>query len=125
MYFTFSESNRTFQSLGTWTSQKANVTGLAKPEQVNVVLVTDGVLEALGVPPLTGRELTAADQAPNGAKNVMVSYGYWQRRFGGDRSVISRTIVIDSQAHDCRCHAARLPRRRSRLRCPYTVRVRA
>ncbi|MGA7316178.1 MAG: ABC transporter permease [Silvibacterium sp.] len=98
MYFTFSESNRTFQSLGTWTSQKANVTGLAQPEQVNVVLVTDGVLEALGVPHLTGRELTAADQAPNGAKNVMVSYGYWQRRFGGDRSVIGRTIVIDSQA---------------------------
>ena len=47
---------------------------------------------------MTGRELTAADQATNGAKNVMVSYGYWQRRFGGDRSVISRTIVIDSQA---------------------------
>ena len=98
MYFTFSESNRTFQSLGAWTSQKANVTGLAQPEQVSVVLVTDGVLEALAVPPLAGRELTAADQAPNGAKNVVLSYGYWQRRFGGERSVIGRTMVIDSQA---------------------------
>lgn len=97
MYFTFSESNRTFQSLGAWTSQKANVTGLAQPEQVNVVLVTDGVLEALAVPPLTGRELTAADQAANGPKTVVLSYGYWQRRFGGDRSVIGRTMVIDSQ----------------------------
>ena len=98
MYFTFSESNRTFQSLGTWTSQKANVTGLAQPEQVNIILVTDGILETLGVSPLIGRELTASDQAPNGAKSVMVSYGYWQRRFGGDHSVIGRTIVIDSQA---------------------------
>ncbi|ABF42472.1 ABC efflux pump, inner membrane subunit [Candidatus Koribacter versatilis Ellin345] len=98
MYFTFSESNRTFQSLGTWTSARANVSGVAQAEQVNVVLVTDGVLEALGVPPLAGRELTAADQAPNGAKNVVLSYGYWQRRFGGDRSVIGRAIVMDSQA---------------------------
>ncbi len=44
------------------------------------------MLEALGVPPLAGRELTAADQVPNGPKNVVLSYGYWQRRFGGDRS---------------------------------------
>ncbi len=97
MYFTFSENNRTFQSLGAWLAQKANVTGLARPEEVNIVLVTDGVLETLGVPPFAGRELTAADQIPNGPKNVMLSYGYWQRRFGGDRSVIGRTIVIDSQ----------------------------
>jgi predicted permease len=97
MYFTFSENNRTFQSLGTWIAQKANVTGLAQPEEVNIVLVTDGVLETLMVPPLAGRELTAVDQIPNGPKKVMLSYGYWQRRFGGDRSVIGRTIDIDSQ----------------------------
>jgi len=97
MYFTFSENNRTFQSLGAWLPQKANVTGLARPEEVNIVLVTDGVLETLGVRPFAGRELSAVDQTPNGPKNVMLSYGYWQRRFGGDRSVIGRTIVIDAQ----------------------------
>src|SRR5580693_8209055 len=97
MYFTFSENNRTFQSLGIWMAQKANVTGLARPEEVNSVFVSDGVLETLGIPALEGRALTAADQIPNGPQNVMLSYGYWQRRFGGDRSVIGRTIVIDSQ----------------------------
>jgi predicted permease len=97
MYFTFSENNRTFQSLGTWFAQKANVTGFARPEEVSNVFVTAGVLETLGVPALEGRELTAADQIPNGPKTVMLSYGYWQRRFGGDRSVIGRTMVIDSQ----------------------------
>jgi predicted permease len=98
LYFAFSENNRTFQSLGAWIKNKANVTGLALPEEVNVILVTDGALEALGVPPAAGRELTAADQAPDGAKNVMIGYGYWQRRFGGDRSVVGRTITIDAQA---------------------------
>ena len=97
MYFTFSENNRAFQSVGAWTKYKANVTGLARPEQLNSILITDGVLEALGVPPYTGRELTAADQVPNGPRNVVLAYGYWQRRFGGDRSVVGRTIIIDSQ----------------------------
>jgi len=97
MYFTFSENNRTFQSLGTWLPQKANVTGLARPEEVSIILVTGGVLETLGVTSFAGRELTAADQIPDGPKNVMLSYGYWQRRFGGDRSVIGSTIVIDAQ----------------------------
>ena len=40
---------------------------------------------------LLGRWLLAGDQDPHGTKNVMLSYGYWQRRFGGDRSVIGRT----------------------------------
>jgi predicted permease len=97
MYFTFSEQNRTFQSLGIWTLQKSNVTGLARPEEVKTVFVTDGILETLGVSSLTGRALTAADQMPKGPKNVMLGYGYWQRRFGGDRSVVGRSVVIDSE----------------------------
>ena len=99
MYFAFSENNRTFESLGIWVPDKANVTGLATPEEVHTILLTDGVLEALAVSPLMGRELMAADQVPNGPKNVVLSYGYWQRRFGGDRDAIGRTIIIDSQAH--------------------------
>ncbi len=97
MYFAFSENNRTFQALGVWINGKANVTGLARPEEVNLILITDGVLEALGVAPAAGRTLTAADQVPNGPKNVMLSYGYWQRRFGGDPAALGHAIVIDSQ----------------------------
>lgn len=96
MYFTFSENNRTFQSLGIWSAGKANVTGLARPEEVESIFVSDGVLQALGVPPLLGRALSAADQVHNGPKSVMLSYGYWQRRFGGDASVIGRSIEVNS-----------------------------
>ena len=97
MYFTFSEQNRTFQSLGIWAAQRSNVTGLARPEEVKTVFVTGGIIEALGVAPLTGRALTGADQVPNGPKTVMLSYGYWQRRFGGDLSIVGRSIAIDSE----------------------------
>jgi len=98
MYFTFAEHNRTFQALGVWIEGTANVTGLAEPEEVHTAFVTDGVLQTLGVPPTAGRWLSAADQDPRGSKTVMLSYGYWQRRFGGDPSVVSRSIAVDSQA---------------------------
>ncbi len=98
LYFAFSENNRTFESLGAWSNGKSNITGRAQPEEVETIFLTDGVLQALGVPPIAGRELTAADQIPNGAKSVMLSYGYWQRAFGGDRSVVGRTLTVDSQA---------------------------
>ncbi|MGB6690742.1 MAG: ABC transporter permease, partial [Terracidiphilus sp.] len=100
MYFTFSEHNRTFQSLGVLMPRSANVTGLAQPEEVRTVLISDGVLQALDVPPAAGRWLLASDQDPRGSKAVMLGYGYWQRRFGGDRTVIGRSIMVDSIARE-------------------------
>jgi predicted permease len=97
MYFTFRENNRTFQSLGIWATGRATVTGPAQPEEVHLAWVSHGVLEALEVPALTGRLLSTADQDPHGAKRVMLSYGYWQRRFGGSRAAIGQTLVIDGQ----------------------------
>jgi putative ABC transport system permease protein len=100
MYFTYSEQNRTFQSLGVWVTDTANVTGLAEPEQVRLAAVSDGVLQALDVPPAAGRWLSQIDQVPRGPDRVMLSYGYWQRQFGGDRSVIGRNLTIDSRPRE-------------------------
>src|SRR5215831_2719283 len=100
MYFTYAEHNRTFQSLGVWITGTANATGLAEPEQVRTVAVSNGVFESLGVPPAVGRWLSPADQLPNGPRRVMLSYGYWQMRFGGDQGVIGRSIIVDSRARE-------------------------
>jgi predicted permease len=100
MYFTYAEHNRTFRSLGVWTTGTANVTGIGEPEQVHTVYVSDGVLQALTVGPTVGRWLRRADQDPHGAETVMLSYGYWQRRFGGDRSVIGRSIRVDARPRE-------------------------
>ena len=98
MYFTYAEHNRSFQAMGVWASDTANVTGLAEPEQVRVIGISDGVLQALAVPPEAGRWLLRGDQMPHGVETVMLSYGYWQRRFGGDRSVIGRLLRVDSHS---------------------------
>jgi predicted permease len=100
MYLTFAAHNKSFQSLGVWMPGTASITGIAQPEQVNTAMITDGVLQTLDVPAAAGQWLTAADQDPRGAQRVMLSYGYWQRRFGGDPSVVGRTIQVDSQARE-------------------------
>jgi putative ABC transport system permease protein len=100
MYFTYAEQNRTFQSLGVWDTGTANVTGLAEPEQVRTVEVSDGVLPALSVLPAVGRWLSQADQIPRGPETVMLSYGYWQRNLGGDRSAVGRKITVDSRPRE-------------------------
>ena len=110
MYFTYAEHNQAFQALGVWVSSMSNVTGLAEPEQVRTVSVSDGILQALGVPPAAGRWLLASDQIPQGTEplgagapfsgrssTVMLGYGFWQRHFGGDRSVLGRTLTVDSR----------------------------
>src|SRR5580700_10107412 len=100
MYVTYSDHNQTFQSLGVWIPGTANVTGMAEPEQVRTVAVSDGVFQTLGVPPAVGRWFSQIDQEPNGPGRVLLSYGYWQRRFGGDRTVIGRNITVDSQPRE-------------------------
>lgn len=97
MYFTYAEHNRTFVASGVWTSGTANVTGLAEPEEVRIVAVSDGLLQTLAVSPVLGRWFSQQDQLPHEPETAMLSYGYWQRRFGGDRSVIGRNIRVDSR----------------------------
>ena len=83
--------------MGVWSPGSANVTGVGEPEQVKMIAVTDGVLEALNVTPAVGRWLSHEDQVPNGPERVMLNYGYWQRKFGGDRTVVGRNILVDSR----------------------------
>jgi putative ABC transport system permease protein len=94
-YFTFHDDNRTFQQFGMWTGDTVSVTGLGAPEQVQALLVTEGTLNALGVQPILGRWFTPKDDAPGSPEPVILAYGYWQRRFGGDRLVIGKQIRLD------------------------------
>ena len=97
MYFTYREANRSFEQFGVWSSGGASVTGVAEPEMPRALFVTDGVLDAVGVKPLLGRWFSQADDTPGSAETVMLTYGYWQRRFGGDASIVGRTLTIDSR----------------------------
>ncbi|HEY4363198.1 MAG TPA: ABC transporter permease [Bryobacteraceae bacterium] len=100
MYFTYAEQNHTFQSLGVWFPNLVNVTGLAEPEQARGLLVSDGVLQTLAVPPMLGRWLSEVDQKPGNPDTMILSYGYWRRHFGEDRSVIGRKLMVNARPRE-------------------------
>ena len=97
MYFTYREQNRTFEKFGVWSTGGASVTGVGDPEQIHVVFVTFGVLDALGVQPAVGRRFSEADDTPGSEETVILSDWYWQKRFGGDASVVGSTLQVDSR----------------------------
>lgn len=98
MYFTFAERNQTFQSIGVWTPGQTTVTGLAEPERPAAAYISDGLLQTLATPPALGRWLNSEDQAPNGPDRVVLSDGFWRRRFGGDRTIIGRQIIVSARS---------------------------
>ncbi len=97
MYFTYRDQNRTFEQIGLWANRAVAVTGVGEPEQVRVLMVTSGLLDALGVQPALGRWFSQADDTPGTAEMVMLTDAYWHRRFGGDKSVIGRALTIDAR----------------------------
>src|SRR5579863_7331812 len=97
MYFTYRDENRTFQAFGLWSSGGASITGLGDPEQVRTLDVTYGTLEALGMQPAAGRTFSPSDDAPGTPETAILTYGYWQRRFGGSASAVGRTLTVDAK----------------------------
>ena len=96
-YFIYREQNHVFEDIGLYMRDSVALTGQGSPEQVRALDVTDGILPILGVPPTLGRWFSRADDTPGSADTVMLDYGYWQRRFGGDRTIVGRTITVDGK----------------------------
>jgi predicted permease len=100
MYLAYGEHNQTFQQFGVWHTAAANVTGLGEPEEVRTLVVTFGALPAVGVVPALGRWFSSTDDTAGTAETVILTHGYWQRRFGRDRAAVGRTITIDSRPRE-------------------------
>jgi predicted permease len=97
MYFIDREQSTTFQDIGAYTGDSFSVIGIGEPEQVNGLDVTDGTLPLLGVVPAVGRLFTREDDSPGTPETVLISYGYWHQKFGGDPTVIGRSITADGK----------------------------
>jgi putative ABC transport system permease protein len=95
IYFTYRDHNESFTAIGLWDSDDspATVTGAGEPQTVTALGVTHEVLPLLGTAALRGRVFAAADDEPGAAPTVILSHGYWQRRFGG-ADVLGRTLDV-------------------------------
>jgi putative ABC transport system permease protein len=100
LYFTYREDARHLDDVGMWQDDSLSVTGVAEPEQVTAMDVTDGLLPLLGAKPALGRLFTRLDDSPQGAETVILMAPYWRARFGSDPSVIGRRLLLDGKAHE-------------------------
>ena len=75
-----------------------NVAGTGDPELVTAWPVDAGLLPTLGVAPALGRNFSAEEDRPNGPRAAIVGHAFWQRHFGGDASVIDRSVLVDGVA---------------------------
>ena len=95
-----------FDSIQTWNEgvfdvvagfqyQEPVLTNLGDPERIPVWQVTSTLFDVLGVRPFMGRTLIPQDDAPGSADVAMISHSFWRNRFGGDPSVLGRTVILD------------------------------
>ena len=100
IYFIDREQSTTLQDIGAYSGDSLNVTGAGQPEHVRGLDVTDGALPILGVAPALGRLFTRKDDSAGAPQTVLLSYGYWQKKFGGASSVIGRSITVDGKPRE-------------------------
>src|SRR5215831_2194693 len=93
-YTDWVRAQRSFTGIAATRGNTVNLTGDGAPEQLIGRLVTANFFPVLGVQPIVGRIFTDEEDA-TGAPVVLISYGLWQRRFGGDPAVVGRTILLN------------------------------
>jgi len=76
-----------------------NLTGNDQPEQVQGVHVSGDYFATLGAPVIVGRTFTEAEDSPHGGNVVVLSYGLWKRRYGGNRDIVGNNIQLNGQPY--------------------------
>lgn len=94
-YVTYREHSQTFADVGLWSGSSAIINEKGTAERVSGAAITHRMLPMLGVQPLLGRSFVETDDVEGSAQVVLLGYGYWQRRFGADRTIIGRKLMMD------------------------------
>ena len=97
-YFVYREQAKSFVDIGLYQGDSVSVTGTSEPEQVPALDVTEGVIPILGIAPLLGRTFNSTDTKTGSPDTAILTYSYWRRKFGGDRSVVGRAIIVDGKS---------------------------
>lgn len=101
MYAEWKSQDRSYSNLALAKGIRVGLSGSGGqlPEKLNSALFSWDMLRTLGVQPALGRDFTQADDNPGANGTVLLSWGLWKRRFGGDRAVLNQTIFLDAQPY--------------------------
>ncbi|NNM34019.1 MAG: hypothetical protein HKO53_13175, partial [Gemmatimonadetes bacterium] len=93
------ERSRTLEDLAVHYEDALNLVGDGPPELVNAVRVTPNMLHLLGRSPLLGRDFAPDEVGEGNDRVVILTDGFWNRRFGRDLETVGRTLLLDGIAH--------------------------
>ena len=96
-YFIYRDQNHSFEDIGIYDHQFVSITGVDNPEQVRALVMTDGLLPILGVPPALGRTFTRDDDDPGAPETAMLTYGFWRSKFNSSPAILGQTIMVDAK----------------------------
>lgn len=99
-YIDWTTRNKVFSVMGGSMTTLSVVTGIGEPERIGCVRATYTLATVFGVTPALGRWFNAQEDAPGGPKVVVLSDGYWRRKFNADRNVLGRTMTIDDEPYE-------------------------
>jgi putative ABC transport system permease protein len=93
------DQSRSFESMEGTRSTGLSLTGAGDPELLTARMATAGLFPLLGVEAREGRTFLPAEDKAGSAPVVLLTYGLWQRRFGGSREIIGKPITLDSRPY--------------------------
>jgi putative ABC transport system permease protein len=94
-YRSWRDQNKSFQYMAAFSDQRLNLTGTGDPEELSVQFVTPDFFKILGVDPLLGRTFLPEDDKAEQSPVAVLGYGLWQRRFGGQASLVGEPITLN------------------------------
>ena len=89
------EQSQSFQELGAIGFNNYTLTGTGEPEQLSGNRLSPALTRVLGISAVAGRTFTDDEEKPGAAAVAMIGEGLWKRRFGADRNVVGRTVILD------------------------------
>ncbi|HST53136.1 MAG TPA: ABC transporter permease [Pyrinomonadaceae bacterium] len=94
-FIDWKEQSDVFEDAAAYSDWHVNLTGGGEPVEVPIQYATPNLFGVLGVRPILGRDFTADDARPDSPDVVVLSYGLWQRRFGGDTKIVGQSVTLN------------------------------
>ncbi len=94
------QQNNVFEGLAAYTGGGALMSGFGEPENIGAPRVNADFFKVLGVEPILGRTFQPGEDVPGGRRLTVLTYGLWQRRFGGDPNVIGRGVTVNGEGYE-------------------------
>ena len=98
-YLAWKEKSANFEDLAAFSDDNINLTGDGEPERIPYAQVTASLFTTLGVQPVRGRFFLPEEDKPGATNVLLVSEGFWQRRFGRDEKILQQTLTLDNKPY--------------------------